>query len=106
MHLNSVTEGLQVGSKVPEGTQIGTIGRSGNGSLTGYTPHLQYELNIDGQRVNPATSPTGLIDPQTRITPTVLPEVTVTGQAPTPQPPQVNVPEVRLPEIRVPEERR
>lgn len=99
MHLGGVTKGLKVGSPISEGDQIGTIGGSGDGSPTRYTPHLHYELSKNGARVNPATSPTSLIDPQVGITPTVLPEVTVTGQAPSAPAPQLNIPKVQIPEI-------
>ena len=102
MHLNTITEGLQVGSIIAEGTQIGTIGGSGNGNPARYIPHLHYELNIDGQRVNPATSPNGLIDPQVRLTPILLPEVLIKGQSPTPKLPQFGITEIRFPEIKIP----
>jgi len=88
MHLNSVTEGLALGSVVTEGTQLGTLGGSGNGESDAYAPHLHYELSVDGQNIDPTISSTDMCDPQALITPVVTEtEVTVTAQAaPTPEP--------------------
>ncbi len=80
MHLESINDNLAVGFAVTEGTQIGTLGGSGKGSENGYVPHLHYELNVNGQRVNPATGENSLIDPQAAIAPMdggTLPSVTI-----------------------------
>ena len=68
MHLNSMSS-FKVGDYVSEGTIIGTIGGSGRGINNAYTPHLHYELKIDGEYVNPAIDTQRLIDPQHLISP-------------------------------------
>ena len=85
MHLDAVSDGIQTGTVVTEGQQIGTMGGSGKGKSDAYTSHLHYEIKIDGVKVDPATSSTNLIDPQQLITPLnggTLPEVVVTGPKP------------------------
>ena len=64
MHLDGISEGLQVGDFVEEGQQIGTVGGSGNGSEKRWEVHLHYEMFIDGQKVNPVGSDGTLKDPQ------------------------------------------
>jgi murein DD-endopeptidase MepM/ murein hydrolase activator NlpD len=104
MHMETITEGLAIGNVVTEGFQIGTLGGSGNGVADSYAAHLHYELSLDGQRVDPATSATSLLDPQAMITPVPLPEVQVQGQGSSqitnPLPiPQLPVPEIRIPDV-------
>ena len=67
MHLDSM-EDLAVGDFVSEGDLIGTIGGSGFGKIDGQQVHLHYELQINGEYVNPAIDANTLIDPQTLIT--------------------------------------
>ncbi|MBN1182213.1 MAG: peptidoglycan DD-metalloendopeptidase family protein, partial [Bacteroidales bacterium] len=81
MHLNSITEGLEEGSAITEGFQIGTLGGSGNGVSDEYNAHLHYQLSIDGNVVDPTISSTSLCDPQALLTPIALDEVTVNAQA-------------------------
>ncbi len=95
MHLDAVNEGIQTGTVVSEGQQIGTMGGSGKGKSDAYTSHLHYELIIDGVKVDPATSATNLIDPQQLITPLnggTLPEVVVIAPKPAIE---VPVPEIK-----------
>ena len=84
MHLDMISNGIQEGSVVQEGQQIGTMGGSGKGVSDRYTSHLHYELRIDGQLVNPAISPSALIDPQRLIEKDIdggtLPEILVVGE--------------------------
>ena len=84
MHLDVISNGIQEGSIVQEGQQIGTMGGSGKGVSDRYTSHLHYELRIDGQLVNPAISPSELIDPQRLIEKDIeggtLPEILVVGE--------------------------
>lgn len=68
MHLNSFAKGLKVGSVVKESQQIGTIGGSGFGSLSGQNVHLHYEMFVDGKHVNPAENNKHLKDPQKMCT--------------------------------------
>ena len=67
MHLNSIEDGLSVGTKVSEGMKIGTIGGSGPYKPDVYKPHLHYEMFINGKHVNPAIDAKHLIDPQALI---------------------------------------
>jgi len=69
MHLNTISEGLAEGNPVSEGAQIGTVGGSGAGRNNEYSPHLHYEIQINGETVNPATGRNNLIDPQQSIPP-------------------------------------
>ena len=84
MHLDMISNNMQEGSIVQEGQQIGTMGGSGKGVSDRYTSHLHYELRIDGQLVNPAISPSELIDPQRLIENDIeggtLPEILVVGE--------------------------
>ncbi|MBO5194054.1 MAG: peptidoglycan DD-metalloendopeptidase family protein [Bacteroidales bacterium] len=68
MHLNTMSS-FKVGDYVSEGTIIGTIGGSGKGVVNAYTPHLHYEIKIDGEYINPAIDAQRLIDPQQLISP-------------------------------------
>ena len=95
MHLDAISAGIEKGSVVSEGQQIGTMGGSGKGQPDAYTSHLHYEIKIDGVKVNPATSTTNLLDPQQLITPLdggTLSEIVVTAPKP--------VQEVLIPEIK------
>lgn len=74
MHLNTI-EGFNEGDYVEEGTLIGTIGGSGNGIIGGHKPHLHYELQINGQYVNPSIDKDNLVDPQSLLTPINLGEL-------------------------------
>ena len=69
MHLNAVSEDLKVGEPIAEGAQIGTVGGSGAGKDNEYSPHLHYEIRINGETVNPANGSNNLIDPQQSIAP-------------------------------------
>jgi len=51
MHLDSIT--VKRGERVTKGTQLGTIGGSGFGKRRHYTPHLHYEVFLDGKHINP-----------------------------------------------------
>ena len=83
MHLNTVSEILEVGKPVAEGTQIGTIGKSGYGKDNAYSSaHLHYEIQINGEKINPANGSNSLIDPQQSIAPRdggTIPTVQVNG---------------------------
>jgi murein DD-endopeptidase MepM/ murein hydrolase activator NlpD len=50
-HLDTLTEGLQVGSRVGEGQQLGTVGNSGN--ALGTPPHLHIGFYAPGRAQNP-----------------------------------------------------
>lgn len=67
MHLNSVSEGIELNSEVHEGQQIGTIGGTAYGSIKGRKPHLHYELFINGEYADPTNGKDHLIDPQRLI---------------------------------------
>lgn len=62
LHLSSVA--IKQGDEINEGRTIGLIGGSANGSETGRTPHLHYELHIDGKATSPIDSNGNMIDPQ------------------------------------------
>ena len=82
MHLNAISEDLKEGEPIAEGTQIGTIGGSGAGRDNAYSPHLHYEMRINGKTVNPATGRNNLIDPQQSIAPKdggTIPTVQING---------------------------
>mgnify|MGYP001628287520 FL=1 len=64
MHLNTISEGIEVGLEIAEGTQIGTMGGSGNGKPNQYLSHLHYELRFDGDVIDPVIDGNTLIDPQ------------------------------------------
>lgn len=55
-HLSAIAPGLAVGQTVAMGERIGSIGRSGRTS----GPHLDLEIFVDGQRVDPTLSVAGL----------------------------------------------
>lgn len=67
MHLNSISEGIEVGLEIAEGTQIGTMGGSGKGKKDTYKSHLHYELRFDGDVIDPVIDENTLIDPQKLI---------------------------------------
>ena len=67
MHLNTISEGIVVGLEIAEGTQIGTMGGSGNGKPNQYLSHLHYELRFDGDIIDPVIDKNILIDPQKLI---------------------------------------
>lgn len=88
MHLDEVDASLEVGTKVNESQQIGTIGGSGGGISNQYTPHLHYELMINGGLVNPAQDGSSLKDPQNYLNPIdkgILPEIEIIGDRPQPE---------------------
>ena len=84
MHLDDISEGIEVGSNITEGQQIGTMGKSGYGkqNYEKFMSHLHYEIKVNGERINPATSENTLFDPQSLLIPTIdggtLPEVIIT----------------------------
>ncbi len=82
MHLNTVEENIVEGAKVTENQVIGTVGGSGKGELSHYSPHLHYEINLLGNPISPSNSKTELKDPQSYIglKNIDLPEATVTFQ--------------------------
>ena len=85
MHLDAISSELKEGMSVSEGQQIGTMGGSGNGKSDEYASHLHYQVEVEGVIINPAITPTNLIDPQKLITPInggILPTVIVEGQKP------------------------
>lgn len=55
---------INQGDYVKEGTIIGYIGGSGAGIQDKYSPHLHYEVIIDGVHVNPVIGDNILLDPQ------------------------------------------
>ena len=63
MHLDSFAN-VKEGDNVKEGTIIGYICGSGKGIPNKYSPHLHYEVIVDGLHVNPTISSDILIDPQ------------------------------------------
>jgi murein DD-endopeptidase MepM/ murein hydrolase activator NlpD len=63
MHLDSFAD-ISQGDYVKEGTIIGYIGGSGAGIQDKYSPHLHYEVIIDGVHVNPVIGDNILLDPQ------------------------------------------
>lgn len=63
MHLDSFAD-INQGDYVKEGTIIGYIGGSGAGIQDKYSPHLHYEVIIDGVHVNPVIGDNILLDPQ------------------------------------------
>ena len=63
MHLDSFAN-VKEGDIVKEGTIIGYIGGSGKGIPNKYSPHLHYEVIVNGSHVNPIISGDILIDPQ------------------------------------------
>jgi murein DD-endopeptidase MepM/ murein hydrolase activator NlpD len=67
MHLDALSDGLEVGGAIAEGQQIGTLGGSGFGNSDSYDAHLHYELRVGGELVNPTRSPDNLKDPQSII---------------------------------------
>ncbi|MBP5334774.1 MAG: M23 family metallopeptidase [Bacteroidales bacterium] len=85
MHLNSIDEGLTIGTVISEGQMIGTMGGSGSGIMNKYTTHLHYELRIDGELVNPVANG-DLIDPQLFLAPTIdggiIEAAIITAEAP------------------------
>ena len=64
MHLQDISDGIEVDAMVSEGQQIGTIGGSGSGKEMKYVPHLHYELFIDGKHSDPTNGREHLVDPQ------------------------------------------
>ena len=85
MHLNSIEQGITIGSVITEGQRIGAMGGSGSGRTDAYTSHLHYELRINGELVNPVEGG-DLIDPQLLIAPSVdggtLESARITEEAP------------------------
>ncbi len=64
MHLQDISDGIELNAMVSEGQQIGTIGGSGSGKEMKYAPHLHYELFIDGKHSDPTNGREHLVDPQ------------------------------------------
>ena len=64
MHLSEVSDGLQIGSYVQEGQEVGKIGGTGEGKINDYSPHLHYEIKLNGENINPAINSTKLVDAQ------------------------------------------
>ena len=85
MHLNSIEQGITIGSVITEGQRIGAMGGSGSGRTDAYTSHLHYKLRINGELVNPVEGG-DLIDPQLLIAPSVdggtLESARITEEAP------------------------
>lgn len=98
MHLETIAKGMRVGATVEEGAQIGTLGGSGFGEDTKYTPHLHYELSLDGEKIDPTTSEAQLVDPQKIIDGVQLPEVSATEQKRILNMVGIIIPEKKLPE--------
>ena len=71
MHLDEIGGSIQEGTRILEGQQIGTMGKSGYGKLEyeNYFAHLHYEIKVDGETINPAIDSNSLIDPQELILP-------------------------------------
>ena len=63
MHLNSFAN-IKKGDFVKEGTIIGYIGESGKGLQNKYSPHLRYEIIVDGKHIDPIIREDVLVDPQ------------------------------------------
>ena len=60
MHMEKITEGINLGDAIVEGQEIGKIGSTGRSKGA----HVHYEISIDGKRVNPAIDRNTLIDAQ------------------------------------------
>ena len=52
-HLDTVS--VDVGQRVRQGAQLGTVGKTGNARHRWITPHVHLEIVRDGQPVDPAT---------------------------------------------------
>lgn len=63
MHLNSFAN-IKKGDFVKEGTIIGYIGGSGKGLQNKYSPHLHYEIIVEGKHIDPVIREDILVDPQ------------------------------------------
>lgn len=66
MHLNSIESDIKVGAEVSEGQLIGKIGGTGKGIINQWSPHLHYEMYVEGNRVDPVNpgNRNSLKDPQ------------------------------------------
>jgi len=63
-HLDEIR--VAVGARVPQGTMIGTIGKTGNAKHPWITPHLHFELSRRGTPVDPRQLGLALVDPSPR----------------------------------------
>ena len=84
MHLDEIGGSIQEGTRILEGQQIGTMGKSGYGKqeYEDYFAHLHYEIKVDGKTINPAIDSNSLIDPQELISPInggVLQQIEITA---------------------------
>ena len=82
MHLDEISNEIRKGTRISEGQQIGTMGKSGFGrqEYMGYKVHLHYEIRVNGEVINPAIDKSSLMDPQKLISPIdggLLPQIEV-----------------------------
>ena len=64
MHLESISNGLELYQSVSEGQQIGSVGDTGQNESRKWNAHLHYELSVDNKKINPADKNGNLRDPQ------------------------------------------
>jgi hypothetical protein len=65
LHLNEIAQGLETGTILQVGDFIGTVGYSGNAIAT--NPHLHFEIQIDGESIDPYTRITKEFSSQEKI---------------------------------------
>lgn len=103
MHLATIEDNIQKGVYIHEGVQIGTLGGSGNGIEDRYTPHLHYEIRINGELVNPAIDKTDLLNLKDLIRPIDGGEIesVLIFCRPNKIPINIELPEIKLPELKL-----
>ncbi len=64
-HLNDVR--VEPGTRIRQGTIIGTVGKTGNARHPWITPHLHLEVLKDGEPIDPQTVGLQVVDPTTPL---------------------------------------